>query len=92
MSHRTTVDIPLLVRSENTSSERRVSSSWTISQFKSRLEPITGIPASCQNLTVETSGSTRTLEVADEVFTTVEAWNLPPYTEIFVRGVHLIYT
>jgi tubulin-folding cofactor B len=32
------------------SSERRVSPAWTVEQLKAKLEPITGIPPSCQKL------------------------------------------
>jgi tubulin-specific chaperone B len=32
------------------SSERRITPSWTIEQLKSKLEPITGIPATSQSL------------------------------------------
>ncbi|KAF2228877.1 hypothetical protein EV356DRAFT_537722 [Viridothelium virens] len=85
MSHRVATDIPLLVRSENTSSERRVSPSWTISHFKSRLEPITGVPASCQKLTLGTSHPDRTLEVEDEDSSNVQDWGLQPYSEIVVQ-------
>ncbi|KAK9390504.1 CAP Gly-rich domain-containing protein [Lipomyces mesembrius] len=45
-------DILLLVTSENTSSERRISPHWTLAHLKSRLEPITGIPASSQRLSL----------------------------------------
>ena len=90
MSRLAAADIPLLVRSENSSSERRVSPSWTISQLKSRLEPITGVPASCQKLTLGASASERTLEVGDEDASTVEAWRLRPYSEIYVSRFSLI--
>ncbi|KAF2965958.1 hypothetical protein GQX73_g7637 [Xylaria multiplex] len=50
-------DVPLLVTSENSSSERRVTPSWSISQLKSKLEPITGIPPSCQRLKLKTSAN-----------------------------------
>lgn len=32
------------------SSERRITPTWTIEQLKTKLEPITGIPSSCQSL------------------------------------------
>ncbi|KAI9657010.1 MAG: hypothetical protein M1821_003176 [Bathelium mastoideum] len=90
MSHRTTVDVPVLVRSENSSSERRVSPLWTIQQFKSRLEPITGIPALHQRLSLGASGSGRGLEVDDEDASTVEGWALEPYSEIYVQDTRPI--
>lgn len=43
-------EIPLFVTSENTSSERRINPTWTISHFKGRLETITGIPPASQQL------------------------------------------
>lgn len=46
------VDIPVFVTSEYTSSERRLSPSWTVAQLKQKLEPITGIPPESQKLFV----------------------------------------
>ncbi|KAK9248488.1 CAP Gly-rich domain-containing protein [Lipomyces tetrasporus] len=45
-------DIPLLVTSQNSSSERRISPHWTLAHLKSRLEPVTGIPSFSQRLSV----------------------------------------
>jgi tubulin-folding cofactor B len=45
-----TPDIPILVTSPSTSSERRITPSWTLSQLKQKLEFVTGIPPSAQRL------------------------------------------
>jgi len=52
MSMQTAGDIPLRITSENSSSERRMTPSWTIGQLKAKLEPITGIPPLSQKLTL----------------------------------------
>lgn len=78
-------DIPLLVTSENSSSERRVTPSWTIAHLKGRLEPITGIPAGCQRLQLKIASQTsQAIEAADEEATQVQQWPLQPYAEIHV--------
>ena len=74
------VDIPLLITSANASSERRVSPSWTVAHFKSRLEPITGIPASAQSLRL----GSQSIAAADEDSTFLSAYALQPYAEIHV--------
>ncbi|ERF71441.1 hypothetical protein EPUS_06823 [Endocarpon pusillum Z07020] len=54
-------DIPLQVtvpsaskddKNPQISAERRINPSWTISQLKAKLEPITGIPPGCQHLRI----------------------------------------
>ncbi|KAK9462511.1 CAP Gly-rich domain-containing protein [Lipomyces oligophaga] len=45
-------DVSLFVSSDDTVSERRISPQWTISYLKSRLERITGIPSSSQELSI----------------------------------------
>lgn len=85
MSSRAAVDIPLLVTSENASSERRITPSWTIEQLKGRLEPISGIPASCQRLTLRVGSQTpQPIEAADEASTQLARWPLQAYAEIHV--------
>ena len=42
------------------SAERRITPSWTVSQLKTKLEPITGIPASSQSLHTKSLDGTRT--------------------------------
>lgn len=78
-------DVPLLITSENSSSERRVTPSWTVTQLKGKLEPITGIPTGCQRLHLKI-GSQEPLhiEAADEDATQVHQWPLQPYAEIHV--------
>lgn len=80
-----TADIPLLITSENASSERRVTPSWTVAHLKGRLEPITGIPASCQRLLLKVASQTsQAIEAADEEATQLSQWPLQPYAEIHV--------
>ena len=56
MSLQTAPDIPLSITVSSESgaplvaSERRITPSWTISQLKAKLEPVTGVPASSQSL------------------------------------------
>lgn len=81
----TAADIPLLVVSENSSSERRVSPSWTIAQLKNRLEPVTGVPATCQKLSLKIgSQPAQPIESANEDATLLSAWPLQAYAEIKV--------
>ncbi|KAF2836958.1 Cap-Gly domain-containing protein [Patellaria atrata CBS 101060] len=85
MSVQTAADIPLLINSTNASSERRVSPSWTIAQFKARLEPITGIPASAQKLTLRYGSHLSTvLEAGDEENTQLASFPLQAYAEVQV--------
>lgn len=82
-------DIPLLITSENSSSERRVTPSWTIAHLKGRLEPITGIPAGCQRLQLKVGSQTpQSIEAADEDVAQLQQWPLQPYAEIHV-GVQI---
>ncbi|KAF2471289.1 uncharacterized protein BDR25DRAFT_303348 [Lindgomyces ingoldianus] len=85
MSLQATADVPLLISSHNSSSERRITPSWSIAHLKSRLEPITGIPASCQQLTLRV-GSQDGIAVtaADEEQTQLSSFPLQPYAEITV--------
>lgn len=86
MSLQTASDIPLQITSENSRSERRISPSWTIAQLKARLEPITGIPASCQRLALRTgSGPSNPLDAANEEVTQLSSFPLHLYAEIHVR-------
>jgi len=78
-------DIPLLIASANSSSERRITPAWTVAHFKARLEPITGIPASAQRLTVRTGSQEPVIMgAADEEATTLATFALQPYAEIYV--------
>ncbi|KAF2478816.1 CAP Gly-rich domain-containing protein [Neohortaea acidophila] len=81
----TAADIPLQISSDNSSSERRISPAWSISQFKARLEPITGVPASCQRLSLKlASQRPLPIEAADEDATLLARWPLQAYAEVVV--------
>lgn len=85
MALQSAADVALLVNSANSSSERRVSPSWTIAHFKTRLEPITGIPASCQQLTLRVgSQDPVAITAADEEQTQLAAFPLQQYAELTV--------
>jgi hypothetical protein len=78
-------DIPLQVVSDNTASERRITPSWTISQLKTKLVPITGIPYTSQKLSLKLSGSQNVpVEAADEEQTQLSSFPLAPYAELIV--------
>ena len=79
-------DIPLLVASENSSSERRITPSWTIAQLKARLEPVTGIPPLSQKLTLRFgSGRAVPIEAVDEEKTQLADFSLAAFAEMHVR-------
>ena len=85
MSMHTVGDIPLQITSENSSSERRITPSWTIGQLKAKLEPVTGIPPLSQKLTLRLgSQQSVPLEAVDEENTQLGAFPLAPYAEIHV--------
>jgi hypothetical protein len=87
MSLQSMVDVPLLVSSPNSSSERRISPSWTIAHLKSRLEPITGVPASCQQLSLRVGSQDAVpITAADEEQTRLTSFPLQPYAEITVSA------
>ncbi|KAI1175738.1 CAP Gly-rich domain-containing protein [Nemania sp. FL0916] len=78
-------DVPLLVTSENSSSERRITPSWSISQLKSKLEPVTGIPPSCQRLRLKISANeTIAIEAGNEDIELLSNFSLAPYAELQV--------
>jgi hypothetical protein len=86
MSMHTAGDIPLLVTSENSSSERRINPSWTIGLLKAKLEPVTGIPPLSQKLVLNLgSGQAIPIEASDEENTQLAIFSLTPYAEIHVR-------
>ena len=81
----TTADVPILITSENARSERRISPAWTIAQLKGRLEPITGIPAFSQRLTLKVaSWPDQNLQTVDEQNTQLGAFTLQSYAELHV--------
>ncbi|KAJ4151640.1 hypothetical protein LMH87_012329 [Akanthomyces muscarius] len=79
-------DVPMYVISENASSERRITPSWSIDTFKTKLEPITGIPPSAQRLSLKSSKAAESvpLEAADEERTFLNSFPLAAYGEIHV--------
>ena len=78
-------DIPLLVTSENSSSERRITPSWTIGQLKAKLEPVTGIPPLSQKLILRVPAQEGIpIEARDEEHTQLSHFPLLPYAEIHV--------
>jgi hypothetical protein len=81
----TTADVPLLIISDNARSERRISPSWTIAQLKGRLEPITGVPASSQILTLKVaSWPDQNLQTVNQENTQLSAFTLQSYAELHV--------
>ena len=81
-------DVPLLVTSENATSERRITPSWTVSQLKTKLETMTGVPPASQRLFLKTPGKENVaIEAADEESTHVSAFPLHPYAELHVSTV-----
>jgi tubulin-folding cofactor B len=91
MSLQTAGDIPLLVSSENSSSERRITPSWTIGQLKAKLEPITGIPPLSQKLSLQHGNQCTPIEAADEENTQLGTFPLAPYAEIVVSKDSLLH-
>ncbi|KAI2634232.1 CAP Gly-rich domain-containing protein [Hypomontagnella submonticulosa] len=78
-------DIPLQVISENSASERRITPSWSITQLKRKLEPVTGIPPSSQRISLKTaSKETVAIEAADEDTTLLSNFPLSAYAELHI--------
>ncbi|KAK7417697.1 hypothetical protein QQZ08_011548, partial [Neonectria magnoliae] len=76
-------DVPLLIISEFASSERRITPSWSISQLRTKLETVTGIPPSCQRLSLKTAGAEAiSIEAANEDDTHLSNYHLVPYAEL----------
>ena len=89
MAHQTGMqtarDIPLIITSAASSSERRITPSWTIAHLKTKLESVTGIPPASQKLLLRTPHQPeRVLEAADEETVQVGQWQLVDYAEIHV--------
>lgn len=81
----TTRDIPMLITSTTASCERRITPSWTISQLKAKLEPVTGIPASFQQLTLQLPDHRNVvIEAKDEDAVQVNTLGLIAYSKINV--------
>ncbi|CAD6581115.1 MAG: hypothetical protein ASARMPREDX12_000364 [Alectoria sarmentosa] len=83
-------DIPILITSTASSSERRITPSWTIAHLKSKLEPVTGIPPSAQKLTLRLPDQRQEtpIEAEDEDSVEVGRWPLLAYAEIKVTSLN----
>ncbi|KAI9872420.1 MAG: hypothetical protein M1830_001636 [Pleopsidium flavum] len=82
---RAATDIPLQITSENASAERRITPSWTIAHLKTKLEPVTGIPPSAQQLSLKLPDQKDiAIEAEDEESLQVVRFPLQAYAEIYV--------
>ena len=79
-------DIPILVTSVASSSERRITPSWSIAHLKTKLEPVTGISPSSQKLTLRLPDQPKeiTIEADNEDAVEVGRWPLVAHAEIKV--------
>ncbi|CAN8103800.1 unnamed protein product [Discula destructiva] len=77
-------DVPLLVVSDNSSSERRITPAWSISTLKAKLEPVTGIPPSCQIISLKTATQSIAVEAHDEDSSCLASFPLAAYAELHV--------
>lgn len=83
-------DVPLLVVSENSSAERRITPSWSISTLKAKLETVTGIPPSYQRISLQTTAEGSVpVEANDEDSTRLAAFHLTAYAELHVSNFPL---
>ncbi|KAM0801127.1 CAP Gly-rich domain-containing protein [Usnea florida] len=82
-------DIPILITSTASSSERRITPSWTLAHLKTKLEPVTGIAPSSQKLTLRLPDQEREtpIEAEDEDIVQVGTWPLVAYAEIKVTSL-----
>ncbi|KAL8986588.1 MAG: hypothetical protein Q9177_004133 [Variospora cf. flavescens] len=81
-------DIPVMIKSPAACSERRVNPSWTISQLKAKLEPITGIAPSLQTISLRQPHHMEmtAISAADEDRTKIGSWSLLAYAELHDRS------
>ncbi|KAF4954653.1 hypothetical protein FGADI_5120 [Fusarium gaditjirri] len=79
-------DVPLVVISEFAQSERRITPSWSISQLKGKLETVTGVPPSCQRLSLKPTAGAEAIaiEAPNEDDTHLSNYPLAPYAELHV--------
>ncbi|KAF2861182.1 hypothetical protein K470DRAFT_257091 [Piedraia hortae CBS 480.64] len=80
------MDIPLLITSPNSRTERRITPSWTLTHLKSRLEPITGIPRSSQKLILQTSPPIPLVSPTEDT-TPLSIFPLTPGLELQVQDI-----
>lgn len=78
-------DVPLLVVSDNSSSERRITPAWSISTLKAKLEPVTGVPPSYQSISLKTATQSVAIEANEEDSTYLASFPLVAYAELHVR-------
>ncbi|KAM0359307.1 hypothetical protein HYE67_008245 [Fusarium culmorum] len=79
-------DVPLVVISEFAQSERRITPSWSISQLKTKLETVTGVPPGCQRLSLKPTAGAEAIaiEAPNEDDTHLSNFPLAPYAELHV--------
>ena len=65
--------------------ERRISPSWTIAQLKAKLEPVTGIPPSCQRLYMRKLSGGKVEWDLEDTFVGDPRWGLRKGSELEVR-------
>ncbi|KAI9894868.1 MAG: hypothetical protein M1814_000088 [Vezdaea aestivalis] len=89
MSFQPEADITLMVMSPYSSSERRITPGWSIAQLKAKLEPVTGIPPSAQELVLRTpgTGGEEPLRAVDENTAYVGQWRLVKGAELHIRDL-----
>ena len=86
-------DVSLPIISPASSSERRITPTWSISHLKTKLHPITGIPVTSQKLWLQSSatGPARPggtlIASADEESTTLESYQLAIGHTIYVEDL-----
>ncbi|KAL5615112.1 hypothetical protein BROUX41_005172 [Berkeleyomyces rouxiae] len=79
-------DVSLFVVSDYSASERRITPSWSIDQLRTKMETVTGIPPSCQQISYKTpAGETIPVFAADEENTTLEGLNLSRQGELRIN-------
>ncbi|MCJ1457796.1 hypothetical protein MMC28_008165 [Mycoblastus sanguinarius] len=83
-------DIPIHITSTASSSERRITPSWSIAHLKTKLEPVTGIPPSSQKLVLRLPDQRQetTIEAEDEETVEIGRWPLVAYAEIKVTSLN----
>jgi tubulin-specific chaperone B len=82
-------DVPLQVISDNSSSERRITPSWSISQLKAKLEFVTGVPPSSQRLSLKTANrAVVPIEAPDEDNVYLTSFPLSAYAELHVSTLY----
>lgn len=78
------MSISLYVTSDLVSSERRISLDWTIATLKAKLEPITGIPPSNQQIVLYGKSNDNPTPLVDED-SVLERYNPVPFGRIHVE-------